>query len=853
MNFLSVSQVLTDCDREPIHNIAEIQSFGALIAVDNGWRVTHRSTNCEDILGRQERIEIGDSLAAHFSRDAISTLKAALSKIVEDDTVERLFGLQLLDVGGLFDCAIHCAIDAIIIEFEPHDEVRFQDHLAAIAPIMEQLSRVKSVEMLCSKAASIVREMLRYDRVMVYKFHRDGSGEVVAEQKREDLGSYLGLRYPKADIPEQARSLFLRNRFRVIADIDGAPYPIEDSQEAVQGVPLDLSMSVLRAHSRMHVRYMKNMGVKASLAMAIVREGRLWGLISCHHQCPKRVPYSLRSIAEMFSQMFSLSLDRLLIERSQTLRERSQDLHDTLMQRMAQGASFVEDLDLLEEALGELIAHDGTSVFVRDEYRSRGEGPSCEEFLSLLPALNSAPEGPVLATSALADHIPQAAAFAQRAAGALILPISRSPRDYLVLWRKPLTQTVRWAGKPVKDIIAGSDRLEPRSSFAAWAETVEGHSEEWSESELAIAQNLRTTLLEVILRMTDEVAKERKRAREQQDLLIAELNHRVRNILNLIRSLVSQSSKDAADIADFTANIDGRVAALATAHDNITRQNWSPAPLASLFESEMEAYVRGKEDRLRITGDSVLLKPEAYTVLALVVHELVTNSAKYGSLCDSKGTIDVDVGRATSGDLLIAWKERGGPPVQPPQRRGFGSTIISRIIPHDLRGEAELNFKLSGLEAEFRVPARFIASPGEVDIALSNEKARISNAQAPVTASSIPQHVLLVEDNMIIALDTEDGLLDAGVNSVSVASTVSGALAAIEKREPDFAIVDFNLGSESSVPVAEELARRGIRFVLATGYSELGSDIAHLGADGLIRKPYGSGEIEQALLGELVS
>lgn len=850
MNFPSLSQELTQCDREPIHHIAAVQTFGALVAVDTHWTITHRSTNVAAVLGSQNPVAIGRTIAEHFTQDAIASFKTALAKIKEDDAIERLFGVDLIGGSTLFDCAIHASGDAIIIEFEPHASAEFGNHLANVPPLISKLSTASSTQGLCTMAAGLVREMLGYDRVMIYRFHRDDSGEVVAEDKREDLDPYLGLRYPSTDIPKQARQLFLRNRFRIIADMDMEPAPIEPAPSR-DNPPLDMSMSVLRSHSRVHVQYMKNMGVGASLGISIVRQGKLWGMISCHHCTPKMVPFSLRSVAEMLSHMFSMTLDRLLIEQSEALRVRSQGLHELLMRRLAEGASFIDDLDLFAPALDDLIAHDGISVFIHDEYRSRGLSPERAEFLSLLPALNSAPETSLLATSALVDHIPEAERFASTAAGAIILPISRSPRDFLVLWRRPLTQIVHWAGDPSKSMIKQEGRLEPRNSFAAWAETIEGHSQDWSDNDLTLADSLRTTLLEVILRMTDEVANERKRAREQQDLLIAELNHRVRNILNLIRSLVSQSTKDAVNIADFTANIDGRIAALAKAHDNITRQNWSPAPLADLFESEMEAYLSGKKDRLRIVGENVFITPESYTVLALVVHELVTNSAKYGSLCDSKGSIDVEVTRATNGDLLISWRERGGPPVKPPTRKGFGSTIITRIIPHDLRGEANLNFKLSGLEAEFRIPARFVAAPSEGDRHTIAETPVENEEQVAPSVRSVPDHVLLVEDNMIIALDTEDGLRDAGVKSVSVESSVSGALCAIKKREPDFAIVDFNLGSESSSKVAEELSRRGVRFVLATGYSELGSELEELGAQGLIRKPYGADDIERALLGEM--
>lgn len=850
MNFQSHPQDVTECDREPIHQIGLIQDFGALVAVDREWTITHYSANFGVILGVDGALAAGQNLSDHFTREAIEALRAALGRLVEDDTTERLFGLQLTPGTALHDCSIHPSGEHIIIEFEPHIAASFQDHLASIKPMTNALSGAPDIQTLCASAATLVRELLGYDRVMIYRFHRDHSGEVVAEDKDESLESYLGLRYPQTDIPSQARQLFLRNSFRIIADVGAENAAIEPAQSAV-GAPLDLSLSVLRASSPIHLQYLKNMGVGASLTIAIVRAGRLWGLISCHHDTPKSIPFSQRTVTEVLGQVFSLMLDRLLVERSENLRMRSIGLHEQLMRRFADGVSFVEDLDMFELVISDLIRHDGISVFVHDQYRSRGSAPDEAQFLKLLPGLNAAHESTVLATNALSSRVEQAGAFADIASGAIVLPISRSPRDYFVLWRKPLTQTVHWGGNPAKAVTNGTDRLEPRSSFTSWAETVEGLSEDWSDDELTIADGLRSTLLEVILRMTDEVAQERQRAQEKQDLLIAELNHRVRNILNLIRALVSQSSKDAINVSDFASIIGGRIAALASAHDNITRQHWAPAPVSALFETELEAYVAGKNDRLRMTGERALIQPEAYTVLALVVHELVTNSAKYGSLCDSRGTINVDVSKGRNGDLLISWKEVGGPPVQPPTRKGFGSTIITRAIPYDLRGEADLNFKLSGLEAKFRIPARYIASGDGVFETKSGQDSSNDNPDAPAASQDLPEYVLIVEDNMIIALDTEDSLIEMGVKSVRVESTVSGALKAIEEREPDFAIVDFNLGSESSGPVTHELATRGVRFVLATGYSELASDLEDLGASGLIRKPYGTAELEHALNGEM--
>ncbi|MGY6550423.1 MAG: HWE histidine kinase domain-containing protein [Erythrobacter sp.] len=855
MSFAQSERALTECDREPIHHIAAVQPFGALFAVDADGVITQASCNAQSLLGLADRPAAGDRLDKWFTPDALGVLHNGLSRAPAQDGVERMFGLDLAGNGRLFDCAVHPSGGMMVVEFEPHALRDFADHLGLIGPVISQLERLHEPQDLCDTAARLVREMLGYDRVMVYRFHPDESGEVIAEDKRSDLAPYLGLRYPAADIPQQARDLFRRNRFRVIADMSADAVPIEPAT-GPQGTPLDLSMSVLRAHSQMHLAYMRNMGVAASLTIAIVRHDRLWGMISCHHQSPLLPPFSLRTVAELFSQTFSLMLDRMLVRRTEKLRERARDLHDQLMLELAGGTSLGANLPLLEKSIRDSIAHDGLSLLSGGAYHALGEAPSEAEFMALMPALGEGISGGIFTTSALGEHLPAARDFAERATGALILPLSRAARDFLVLWRRPIEQEVIWAGDPAKAEAAPGALLEPRASFAAWREIVRGRSAEWSEEECDFAERLRRTLIEVILRMSEEVMRERQRSAEQQGLLIAELNHRVRNILGLIRGLVSQSQQDAMSVAGFAAIIGGRISALASAHDNITRENWSPAPLSLLIESEFAAYLGDDRTRLKITGADALIRPEAFTVMALVMHEMVTNSAKYGSLGARSGVVAINLARDEYGDLLIAWREQGGPPVTPPGRRGFGSTIIERSIPHELQGQAEMRFRLTGLEADFAIPRRFIAEPGEAGAAPQAPPPAkppadpVPAPRAPTglgTARQRPQKVLLVEDSMIIALDTEENLRRIGVGMVRVASNVADALQAIGEVRFDFAIIDFNLGEESSAPVAHALRQQGVPFVLATGYAELAGDAEELGAAGLLNKPYGRVELEQAL------
>ncbi|MEC7818660.1 MAG: HWE histidine kinase domain-containing protein [Pseudomonadota bacterium] len=847
---------LTNCDREPIHQIGAIQDFGALIAVTTDGMIAHYSVNFAEILGIGKSPEIGTQLNALFTSEAMAAIGRASGLLRDPTSVERLFAVHLVGGKGPFDCAIHCSESLTIIEIEPSASEEMDRQLRMLQPILRQLELSDDLLDLCQQAADRLRDLLGFDRVMVYRFQPDESGAVIAESVEDGYESFHGLRYPRTDIPQQARRLYLRNRFRIISDTLAKPVPIEP-QIGAEGTPLDLSMSTLRAVSPIHIEYLNNMGVRASLSISIVIEGKLWGLFACHHYAPRVLPYSLRTAAELFSELFSLSAERMIGKERSSVQEAGRSLHDQLMRAIAGGESLVEALPTLRPIIRRAIPHDGISAYVDGEYRAVGSAPDEAEFMALMPALNSSATSRTIASDSLAKRIPAAAKFADRAVGALIIPVSRSPRDYVILWRRELKQTVTWAGNPEKPVEVGPNgtRLTPRKSFEAWQESVTGKSADWTEVELSLVESLRVTLLEVILRVTDELANERAKAQRQQELLIAELNHRVRNILNLIRGLINQSRHEAVNVDEFARLIGGRINALASAHDNITRENWSAASVTELIETEAEAYVSGKLDRIAIVGDEALISPEAYTVLALVIHEMMTNSAKYGSLCDQSGRLSVEIACDESG-MTICWKESGGPPVRAPERRGFGSTIIEKSIPFELNGRADLDFKLSGVEAEFWVPGRFITHKGRIDekeAAMRDRPNRKEGSGENETVSVLPGQVLIVEDGMIIAMDTEETLRDLGVAEVTIAAKVSTALKALEGTQFDLAVLDYNLGTESSEPVARKLVELGVPFWLATGYGEMADKLEEIGAQGVLTKPYGKDELRRMLgkFGEL--
>ncbi|MEQ8656958.1 MAG: HWE histidine kinase domain-containing protein [Hyphomicrobiales bacterium] len=825
---------LTSCDREPIHLLGAIQSFGYLLAVSTDWIITRCSANLGEVCDRSVDDLLGALASDILTEQAIHDIRNRLQWLQSAGTTERIFGQDLFGNGKLYDVALHLSDELIVIEFEPSASNSALEPVSMVRSMMAKLCGQDKLDRFLFQAARQIRFVTDFDRVMVYKFLPDGSGEVVADACAHGVESFMGLRYPASDIPKQARALYLSNPLRIIADIDADIVPIVP-QKSPDGQPLDLSSSILRAVSPIHIEYLRNMGVRASMSVSIIVDGELWGLLACHHFRPKTVEFERRTTAELFGQMFSLELANR--ERQLTLRSErdGRKVHDQIMSTMSTEGSVFDNLANQLEAFQDVMQTDGTAIWVDGEFSASGQSLTREEMQSLIRFLNQSGASRIYATDALSTHHEPAEDYANRVAGVLAIPVSRKPRDYLVLTRKEIAQSVQWAGNPNKPAELGPNgvRLTPRKSFEAWREVVRGTSAAWTPAELQLAESLRTTLLEVILRSVDDSNKVRERAQATQDLLIAELNHRVRNILSLVRGIVAQTGESSATIAEFSSEVGGRIQALARAHDQLTGTQWAPSSLKSMLENELEAYLGDKAQRVELNGPRILLDPRSFTTMALVVHEMVTNSAKYGALTDGRGSIDIDWEIDDTGSLKISWTEKGGPPVKAPKRRGFGSTIIERSVPYELQGEASIEYALTGVRAHFLVPGRYVSEDTS-----PLPRAPVEVIDPTVDAASFEGHALLVEDNVVIAMEAEDMLLNLGFEQVSLASTVSSALSLIEQSKFAFALLDINLGDETSTPIADELNRRGIPFLFASGYGDTAELPGDMNNRMIVTKPY---------------
>ncbi|WP_018147616.1 HWE histidine kinase domain-containing protein [Henriciella marina] len=838
---------LTNCDREPIHILGHVQQFGCLIAVNADWLVQHVSLNVREFLSLDPESIVGSALSDLITADALRAIRGRVQQLDGADAVERLFGIELMAGSDTrHNIAVHLSGQSVIIEIEPQRAEMTNDYTSYVRPMIDRVRKAKSVPELCKIAARQMKALTGFDRVMVYRFGEDQSGEVIAEAVSPNVDSFLGLHYPATDIPQQARELYRRNLLRIISNVKETVSPIIP-ERGPEGRPLDLSMSGLRAVSPIHIEYLKNMGVDASLSVSILHRDELWGLFACHHYEPRVLPYEIRSAAELFAQLFSFVLGQLIADEASQHHRRVQVLHDRLMAQLAGGRSVQDHFPAIAEALSSVIPNDGVAAWVDGEYVATGKTPTREDFMGIVRFLNTTAGSRVYATSQLGEVHPPARDYVDRAAGLLAVPVSRRPRDYVVLFREEFAQKVNWAGNPEKPVTYGPNgaRLTPRKSFESWQQTVTGNSVPWRSAEISAAEQLRVTLLEVVLRMSDEAHQDRERANERQELLIAELNHRVRNILNLIRGLVSQSAREATSIVELSNIIGGRVQALARAHDQLTEDNWAPASLHRLIRTETEAYLGLKAARVKLEGPDVLLMPNAFSTLSLVLHELTTNSAKYGALADSEGQITIGTEATSDNELSLSWRESGGPAVQAPTRQGFGTTIITKSIPHELGGAADLRYALTGLEADFVIPAGHVSSfTKAAKGAMASEPASV---QEPPCAPVLEGSALLVEDNMIIALDAEDLLKAAGARTVSLCGSVKEARQALSSTDFQFALLDVNLGSETSEPIAAELRDRGVPFVFATGYGDSSALSSKFLNVPILKKPYDENGLNDAI------
>lgn len=826
-----LDDLLAQCASEPIHLLGRTQPFGFLIAFDARRHIALASHNAPDWLGPSAAELLDRRIDEWLPRRSVEAAEAHARVAAQQRRTQHLLRVAWPGRDAAVDVSVHAANGLVVVEAEPTGDGPDQSATAIEACTLE-LAAARGVAELAESAVRAVARITGYDRVMLYRFAADGSGAVIAEHLAAGQPSYLGLRYPASDIPAQARELYLRNPSRVIADAHDAGLPLacRDAQAP------DLSLAVLRSVSPVHLQYLRNMGTAASMSVSLVVDGQLWGLIACHHRTPLRPPLACRSMAELLGRLYAMAFARA--ER-QTL---DADITALLLtppgieplvtadaepsRRQAACASVARLLDL-------------TGIVVRVDGHVLTWGATPPEVQRLFDALpGGEPARPVLAIESLGALDARLARLAPHVAGMLVLSLSRHAGDVVLLLRDEVRRHVTWAGDPRKRVRLHEGRLTPRASFGAWLQAVQGHCEPWSAAELELGGMLRVRLLEALAAWREQrELQSTRRAAQHQALLVRELNHRVRNMLGLIKGLVHQTASNATSIEELSHRLHDRVHALSRAYTQIERSRWRPTPLEQLVHEETQAFA--EPGQVQCSGDPVQLEPDAYLSFALVIHELATNARKYGALSVPQGRLAVRWQVQAGGRLQLDWQESGGPPVQPPARRGFGTRVIGQALSHHLRGSAQLDFRPEGLHAQLAAGRGFLA--GSATAVAPRPPVRRGRSRP------LPQAVLVVDDDLVIALLAESLLQKLGCRRVVVAGNQDDALQALQAQPFDAAVLDVNLGDHTSERVAQRLAELGVPAVVATGYSDL--DVLPQALRGLqhIFKPYDEAELARAL------
>ncbi|MGG7603351.1 ATP-binding protein [Massilia sp. BKSP1R2A-1] len=605
---------LLNCADEPIHIPGSIQPHGALLFFNDAGFLEGWSANAAAMLG----IEL--TLGIPYASLALPP--AALELLIDYiGPGEREVTPSMVPVslnGADYDCVVHAGLGRVVAEFEQRetgaDEVT---HFALKAHAsIDRLRRQQTIEGLLASAVDQIRAFTGFDRVMAYRFRPDDSGDVVAESRREDIVPYLGQRYPASDIPAQARRLYILNTLRSIVDVQYEAVPLLGAPEAL---PLDMSHAVLRSVSPVHIEYLKNMGVGASMSVSIVINGRLWGLIACHHMSRKLVPYSIRMAADVLAQVMASTIHSIESRLETAMIERSASARTKLIEDLLLEDDPLETFSRFSDAM--LAATQAQAQITSYYGKVRVHGAELPPGLAEA-IVASLPEGThdLVVREKLDDWPEPVRAQLGKWAGMLALPFDPPAQGWTVLLRLEQIEQVAWGGRPEKTTAFGplGERLTPRGSFDAWYETVRGHAHPWESTILA---NARLTLAELVRVMTAR----RSQTEATRAQLLAMLGHDLRDPLHSI-------------------NMAGMVLEKGSAQPIIGKRIQSST-------SRMQRMITQVLDMSRIDGGlglGVTLEPVNLTAL---VEDLIDEARMaypaipFQLACDEPATVNADSGR----------------------------------------------------------------------------------------------------------------------------------------------------------------------------------------------------------------
>jgi two-component system, chemotaxis family, sensor kinase Cph1 len=564
---------ITNCDTEPVQTPGCIQAHGAMLVLRaSDFSILQVSENSLRWFAASPEELLGTPAAAALGADACDRLRGVLDCERTETGPRYVFTRPGSETAPPCDVSVHLTNGVVVVELEPVSlgvsaggdgppGAIEPDYYAMLRASVARLQYADSLRAFNQVVADQVRTMTGLDRVMIYRFHEDGHGEVVAESRQASVAPWLGLHYPAEDIPRPAREVFQQIWLRPVPDVAGELAELVPLVNPDTGLPLTMTHCILRGPSVMYTEYLQNMGVKAAMTMPIRRGGQLWGLIACHHYAtPAFLPFAVRAACEFFAQVVSIQ------HRAAEEREHSEyQLRLAEIQRQLISAA-AESGDLASLTAGQpslLDAMDatGAAVFHSDRWWTVGRTPSDAQldrlatWLRTQPSLAAAVQ-PHVATDSVTRALPDAADHAAVASGVLAVPISRDHTN-LVMWFRPeQVQTVHWGGNPLDTpTVPGphGPRLTPRRSFELYVESVRQRALPWNTVEIAAAGHLRTMVLELVVARAERLGAvnlELSRSNEELDSFAFIASHDLKEPLRGIHKYAHQLLEELKDAGE---------------------------------------------------------------------------------------------------------------------------------------------------------------------------------------------------------------------------------------------------------------------------------------------------------------
>ncbi|MCM5530052.1 GAF domain-containing protein [Parasegetibacter sp. NRK P23] len=487
------------CGSVPIHLINVIQPYGVLLVVDiNSLSIIQVSENTFPLFGVSAINMVEKKLSEFISDKEITELKTHLSEGV----TEKLPLLWELN-GERYTLIAHRKNNCFILEIENlpsggGEDAHFVRVFRKIKNAMSNIEAAVSTEAACTVAAAELKKVSGFDKVMIYRFDEDWNGHVLAEAMEEGMESYIGFTFPASDIPKQARDLYLSNPYRYIPNREYAPvrlYPVINPATATF---IDLSDCNIRGVSKVHLEYLGNMRVNASMSTRILFNGKLWGLIACHHRTARTMNYTMCAVFELLSGIISNKITSLYNRERLTKEEKVHQVYNTMVEALFKTGDVPGSLLFGAKTVLDLFSASGAILYFGNRSYSVGTVPPPEETDDLLLWLHTRKLRATLPVAALSVEYDRAELFQDIASGLLALPLNTQRDEYLLLFRPETVQTINWGGNPEERIFFEKDMrtYHPRYSFKLWQENVTGVSLPWEDVELNIAESLRSLIFQ---------------------------------------------------------------------------------------------------------------------------------------------------------------------------------------------------------------------------------------------------------------------------------------------------------------------------------------------------------------------